>query len=130
MDITRIYHEINHNPEEYSKCLKTNAKSFVDDNFLVTKVKTNQTLEESVMETMTQVETYMNANRLALNPDKTKIMIMSKNEKTKKDFNVTIGGKLIIHKSSLKVLGNIITDDLSWNKHVEKEVIPQLAKPS
>ena len=28
MDITRIYHEINHNPEEYNKCSKTNAKSF------------------------------------------------------------------------------------------------------
>ena len=102
----------------------------MDDNFLVTKVKTNQTLEESVLETMTQVEMYMNANRLALNPDKTKIMIMTKNEKTKKDFKVSIGGKSIIHKSSLKVLGNIITDYLSWNKHVEKEVIPQLAKPS
>ena len=127
LDITRIYHNVKHTPKEYNDCSSTNAKSFVDDNFLLTKPKPGQTLEDSVLETMKKVEDYMNSNLLALNPDKTKIMIISTDFNKKKNFKVEIGGKELHHQTSLKVLGNIIADDLSWEKHVRSIVIPELA---
>ena len=127
LDITRIYHDKQHNPKEYYDCSRTNAKTFVDDNFLLTKPKINQTLQESVLEMIQLVEDYMNANLLALNPDKSKIMVISNNPDTKKNFEVLIGDKVLKHQTSLKVLGNIINEDLTWDCHVESIVIPELA---
>ena len=39
---------------------------------------------------MTKVETYMKNNRLALNKEKTQVMIFSKNTQVKTNFKVTL----------------------------------------
>ena len=93
LDITLFYHETLHNPQEYSKCSRTNAKYFVDNNFLHSKPKPGQTLVESIHETMQQIEDYTNANMLALNPEKLKIMVISTNQELKKNFQFIIGKK-------------------------------------
>ena len=45
----------------------------------------------------------------------------------KKNFKVKVGDKYLGHQTSLKILGNIFTEDLSWEKHVQSVVIPSLA---
>ena len=127
LDITRIFHDVQHTPKEYNLCHRTNAKTFVDDNFLLTKPRQDQTLHDSVAETMDKVTDYMNANLLIINPDKSKIMVISNNQKTKANFEFQIGQKTLKHQNSLKILGNIVTEDLSWDRHVQKIVIPELA---
>ena len=127
MDITQIFHQKPHNPEQYKDCNKTNAKSFVDDNLLHVQTNPNQDIKPAITETMGVIEDYMNANLPALNADKTKIMLISTNDNIKKHFNISIGGKDLMHQPTLTVLGNVFTEDLRWEKHVETIVIPSLA---
>ena len=127
-----------HSPDQYrecsstessifSQCTQTNAKSYVDDNFLHIKTKKKQSLQEAVVDTIRKIEDYTNANQLALNPEKSRIMIISNDKKIKEDFVVSIGGKELHHQKKLMVLGNIITKDLTWKNHVDTIVVPALA---
>ena len=78
LDITQIYHGTNHNPAQYSKCsatyspdnncIQTNAKTYVDDNFLLTKPHPQQSIQQAVQETIVRIQQYTDANQLALNP--------------------------------------------------------------
>ena len=52
LDITMIFHDKQHTPEQYNKCKETNAKTFVDDNLLLTKPKIGQSIYQAVSETM------------------------------------------------------------------------------
>ena len=138
LDITQIYHKVRHNPAEYSSCSstdnfrfndcnRTNANTYVDDNFLHTRPKPNQTLQEAVIDTIRMIEDYTNANKLALNPEKSCIMVISWNKEEKDNFSVTISGKELKHQIKLVVLGNVISEDLKWNCHVDTVVILALA---
>ena len=99
LNITQIFHNVNHNPKNYSNCsagladstdpadlsnagptneqnpCKKNAKTYVDDNLIHSKPNNKQTLEETFIETMNIIEDYTNANILALNPDKSRVMV-------------------------------------------------------
>ena len=99
-----------------------------DVGIIVTKSKNDATksLKQLVSEAMEKVAVYTNSNRLQLNQDKSLIMVVSKNEKLKTDFEIELGGKVVKHKTSIKILGNIVSDDLSWNQHVKSELIPSL----
>ena len=50
-----------------------------------------------------------------LNAVKTKIMLITKDEKKKKDFKIVINNEEIKHSRKLKVVGNTINDCLNWN---------------
>ena len=68
----------------------------------------------------------MSANKLALNADKSQIMLVTKNSEMKKNFQVVLNGKLIKHKNEVVVLGNTLSSDLSWDAHMRKILIPAL----
>ena len=127
-----------HTPQEYSKCSRqvlpqftncsqTNSKSYVDDNFLQVKPKPEQTLQDSATETIRKVEDYMNANMLSLNPEKSRIIVISKDKNLIKDFSMNISGKNLVHQKKMLILCNIISEDLTWDNHVKSIVIPALA---
>ena len=92
LDITSIYH----------------AKMYLDDYLLLTKPKPGQTLQDAVLTTMEKVEDYTNSNLLALNPDKSRIMIMSNGKTMKENIEVTIGGKVLHHQNHIMMLRNYI----------------------
>ena len=75
---------------------------------------------------MEKIKDYMIANHLALNGDKMKIMIMTKNRATRDDFKIEIDEKIIKHSSRMKVLGTVIGDNLMFDKHLASELIPNL----
>ena len=54
-------------------------------------------------------------------------MVISKDKRIKENFSVVFGGKQLVHQKHLIVLGNTITEDLNWDRHVDTNVIPQLA---
>ena len=137
LDITQIYHGTKHNPTEYSQCsnqylprypncTQTNAKTYVDDNFLLTKPRSNQSIQAAVQETISRIQNYTNANLLALNPSKSRVMLISKDNQLKKEFSVNISGKELKHQKQLLVLGNLFLDELTWDKHVSSLIIPSL----
>ena len=140
LDITSIYHETTHNPQEARECQKTNldpairntcqnanAKTFVDDNIIHTKPVNGNSIQQAVLDVIDKLETYTNANKLALNPEKSRVMVLTKDKKIQQDFQVTVAGKVLGHQPSLKILGNIVSADLTWEEHVRKVVIPSLS---
>ena len=68
----------------------------------------------------------MTNNKLALNQSKTQIMVVSKHQNTKYDFNVTLAEKNIKHKNNVVILGNTFSHDLSWDNHISKVLIPSV----
>ena len=68
----------------------------------------------------------MDSNWLALNCDKMQIMIISKHNQTKENFSVTMEGKEIHHSRSVKILGTTLDENLLWDKHVTRDIIPSL----
>ena len=141
LDITSIYHDELHQPEELLQCSKskdtgrlpdgkcdsTSAMTFVDDNIVTTKAKYGKSIQQAVLDAISRIQDYTNANLLALNPEKSRVMIMTKNTQLRKDFQVPVSGKVLHHQPALTILGNIVTEDLSWDRHVTANVIPSLA---
>ena len=126
LDITSIYHDERHNPNESAKCPRTNAKTFVDDNILHVIENRGRSIQLEVLDTIAKLESYTNSNKLALNPEKTKVMIISKDKHAQENFQVTIHNKPVKHQPQLTILGNIFTPDLKWENHIQKIVIPSL----
>ena len=75
---------------------------------------------------MDRVIQYTKANLLAINPEKTLVMLQTKDQQVKDNFSITLNRKEIKHKTEIKVLGNLLTEDLTWDLHVTKLVIPAL----
>ena len=77
LDITSIYHNSPHTHQESLDCQRnvdtpacqnTNAKTFVDDNILTTKPKDGMSMQLAVLQAISRLEQYTNANLLSLNP--------------------------------------------------------------
>ena len=126
LDLPRIFHNEPHTPEEMSKCPNKNLKTFIDDNFIKVKRLKDKNIKQSIMETMTKVKIYMDSNRLKLNSSKSRIMMISSHQEAKREFEIQIEGKTIYHSPKLKLLGNVMTDNLSWNTHVRQVVLPSI----
>ena len=99
---------------------------FVDDCFAKVSNKENSTLEEEVIKFMDTMEDYAAANKLALNPDKTKVTVLSRNKEKKEKFLIKLKGKEIKHSPEVKILGMMILDDLIWECHLTTNLIPQI----
>ena len=129
LDLPDLFHKTcpqKHDPVNMRKCEQTNAKTFMDDVFLRARPKPDQTMHQAIDETMEIVHDYMNANKLQLNPQKSQIMLISKDKKFKNNFKITLNDKIIKHKAEMIVLGNTLSDTLSWDTHVRSVVIPAL----
>ena len=78
LDLPYLTHEENNNPENYRKCPLPNIKTFVDDCMAKVPNKKDSTLEIEVEKFMENMEDYASANKLIVNPDKTKVVIITK----------------------------------------------------
>ena len=84
-------------------------------------------MEKAVLNTMVKVECYMKANKLALNSDKSQVMVVSNNTEIKKNFEVIMNGKKVRHKEHITILGNTMSASLTWDAHITKVLIPSLS---
>ena len=126
LDMPQIFHTEKHSPAQYRDCNQTNLKTFVDDSYLKMYKEDDKTLQETVINTMEKVLKYTRANKLSVNPDKTQIMLQTTDNKTKEELSVILNGKTIRHKSRIMVLGNLLSDTLTWDSHVSTVLIPAL----
>ena len=62
-----------------------------------------------------RINDYLNANKLKLNPDKTKIITFTKGNQPK--VSLVAGGEHIESKTHTKLLGNYIHESLTWKKN-------------
>ena len=126
LDTPQMGHEVKHSPLQYRKCAKPNLSTFVDDNYVKVRKNENETMEQCVYKTMKMVKGYMDSNQLAINSDKSKIMIITKKKELKENFEVILDGKLIKHSAAVKFLGTTMDENLTWDRHLENELIPNL----
>ena len=65
---------------------------------------------------------YMAINRLAANEEKTHIMIVKRGAQSTQNHAVTIGDKEVKATETEKLLGIIVSDDLTWKPHIDRLV--------
>ena len=126
LDLPYLTHETIHTPETYRKCKNANIKTFVDDCMAKVPNKPNSTLENEVTKFMKTMENYAASNKLIVNPDKTKVMIVSKNKEIKQNFNIILNGQEIKHSKQVTILGIKLSEDLLWESHVNTNLLPQI----
>ena len=83
LDMPYIHHTIIHKPREYKLCPKPNTKTFIDDSLVKVNEEQDIPIEQTIKNTMDLIEEYTSANKLCLNPQKTQIMLITK-DKVKK----------------------------------------------
>lgn len=93
---------------------------YADDNNYSIRLSNNTPDNKSKIESkMGGIRVYMNANRLKLNPEKTKLMILTtKNKDMHKDLRVEIDGVEIEKVTFAKFLGLIISGNMKWNDYI------------
>ena len=91
---------------------------FADDTFLCAQNEDLLLLEKEVNRELTKVYKWLASNKLTLNMDKSKCMIISKKRKTS-NMSIRINGKELKHCDSYKYLGVYIDKNLSWKPHIE-----------
>ena len=94
LDMPNIFHSSRHTPLENRKCTKPDLKTFVDDAYVHAVRTKDTTMKQTITETMKQIETYMDNNKLKLNQDKTQILILTKDTKMKKEFQIQLWEKI------------------------------------
>ena len=95
---------------------------FADDTNLFYSHHDVHTLFNTVNQELKQLEDWFKANRLSLNVDKTKYTLFHKTSQADnlplKLPNLTINGKIINRENSIKFLGVVLDQHISWNEHI------------
>ena len=67
---------------------ETEATTYVDDTTINIYKQDDKTLQQSLDDTLYTLKQYMNANKLVMNDDKTKFMIISKHREKYRDVRI------------------------------------------
>ena len=126
MDIVSVFNQTSLSPEEEATSSANKAKTYIDDMYLLTKKGDHENITEAIKAAIVRIEHYAINNKLSINTDKTEVLLVSKDNDLKNNFEIEFGGKLIRHCPKVTVLGNIFNDILSWKDQVRINVIPGL----
>jgi len=92
---------------------------FADDTTLYLDVNPSNDNTSIINSELDQVQTWINANKLSLNVQKTNYMIIS-NRNQSENINISLSGQLIARTSNHKFLGVFIDDKLKFDIHINK----------
>ena len=81
-------------------------------------------LRTRVEESISHLQTWFRSNSLKMNPDKTCFTLLGTRSTLKKvaDFHITLSGSTISPSPSVKVLGVVLDQSLTWSSHVSSVV--------
>ena len=95
---------------------------FADDSSYSKSDKDPQILKYDIDQKYKQIANYMSMNKLALNSDKTHLMIICTEQKHRRhlDFGITLNTGAVVIKpvSCEKLLGGYVSNDFKWNQHL------------
>ena len=102
---------------------ESKLEMFADDTSLHTQDKSLTKIQEILQTSVNEIEQWTIANKMAINPSKTKSMIISTDHKHRnKDLKIDlkIGNENIYQVSEHKLLGITIDQELKWKGHIEQ----------
>jgi len=91
---------------------------FADDTSLHLSHKDIKTLQHNVQNELDKVDAWMRSNRLSINYNKTAYMILTATRSQNCNFEISMNGVRIQQTDSIKYLGVIIDDKLSWKPQI------------
>ena len=97
---------------------------FADDSYLSLSGQSPIILEKESNDELIKIKSWLAANKLTLNVEKTSFMIFSRGEK-KYNFKIKFGNTYLTQSHQTKYLGVILDDKMSWTphiRHVEKKI--------
>lgn len=92
---------------------------FADDTLVYYSGDNINEIESKVNEDLERINKWLNVNKLKLNVQKTKYMVITKNYQDKFDMNIKINNESIERTSAIKYLGVIIDCNLKMKSHHE-----------
>ena len=99
---------------------KSNIHLFADDTNLTCSHTNLKLLEKIVNEEIQNISNWMCLNKLSINLAKTEYMVIS-NRKIDQPFKLTTEENQITQKSSMRYLGVVIDDKLSWKQNLKEK---------
>lgn len=122
LDMPSIFHTVKHTTLQDAKCRQPMTGTYVDDfNTTVTcKDETIDQINDRLEDNMKQTKKYMDANGLALNPEKTRIFVITKKPEFREGIRLKVGDKTIKHTRTLNLLGITVNDKLNWHDHISQ----------
>ena len=103
--------------------LKSRYFMFADDTVLVTSASDIGGLELTVNSDLKLYFEWLCYSRLSININKTVYMVIKQKNKKPCDINIYLDNTNLKEVSEYKYLGLTITNKLSWNNHVEKQIL-------
>ena len=105
----------------FSPDLPSKPKIYADDTNVFVHGKSIAELQIKSQFTLDRVSQWVSANRLTINIEKTHFMIFSPSFSSDdlSQFSLFLNSKAINRVSSIKFLGLIIDDELSWTLHIQ-----------
>ena len=91
---------------------------FADDTSLHLSHKDIKMLQLNVKNELDKVDTWMRSNRLSINYNKTAYMILTATRSQNCNFEISMNGVRIQQTDSIKYLGVIIDNKLSWKQQI------------
>ena len=109
---------------DFPKCLRhTKPDMFADDTQITTSNSDISVISENLNADLLNVSTWMSANKLTLNNNKTEFMVIGSNRRLgqiEQEPSICVGGVEIKKVNVAKSLGLMIDDTLSWSAQIDK----------
>ena len=120
LDLPYIFYDDKLSIQQEEASTRPKSILYIDDNVIHITPFQTYNLQQAVDWTISKVHNYMNANKLKLNKDKTKIMVLSKNPATRNSIKIVTPDNQddILHSSKLKILGIEIEETLNWKYYL------------
>jgi ribonucleases P/MRP protein subunit RPP40 len=99
--------------------LSSNVLLFADDTLVTISGDTTEEVSRKLNEDLALLSNWLNCNKLKLNVDKTKCMIITNKKIQKDEIMMNIGGKMIGRVTKIKYLGVFLDDALKLDEHVD-----------
>ena len=97
------------------------ASHFADDTCIIYQSKKWKTLESDLNHDLKLCSEWLNANRLSLNVDKTKLLLFhSKKKKMDYEICIKINGSKLNPSDHVKYLGIFLDKNLAWDYHISQ----------
>ena len=109
--------------KEYDETKDPKTTTFVDDS--VVKIKMDNDINQhnqQIKNTLDMITDYMNSNTLVINQDKSKLLVLTKQQEIRENISIQVQGKEepITPQRSIVYLGIHIQDDLRWNQYISE----------